>query len=253
MRLVLGSARFPAVEPIAAYPFDAIGDSESGGSDFTLDIYGGLDADVAAGAEVVDTEPQHQPGVLRLVAGDGTPVVRIAEPRVLALRSEFGFNGWVRLDSLAAGQTILERPGAYRLAVVADGSEARFEFSGTGASRSGAVRSRVALEAGRWYHFAAHVQGGRLRLATSGDDHVALGDVIGPVADSPGPLWVGVGADALIDDLAVYDFGGAGERGVPEREHRDRRLARRCPGPEDLFGRKRAFPRRVGGAKRAGR
>lgn len=209
VRLALGTTLSPAVEPIAAYPLDVLEDNIATPQEddhVTSDIYGGLAATVGEGVSIDQSEPLHQPGALRVVATSSASALRIDDPAVLALASDFGFNGWVRFDGVDPGQKLLERSGAYGLEVIRDAGESWLEFYVMSGAERRVVRSRIALEPQRWYQFAAHARDGRLQLALSADTTVALGDSVSTVDPSVAPLRIGVGFNGLIDELAVYDF-----------------------------------------------
>ena len=124
-------------------------------------------------------------------------------------QSEFGFNAWVRFDSLVAGQTIVENEGSFGLELVDDSGDAQIEFFVISAGERKTALSSQILTADTWYHFAAHVKSGRLVLVVGESDEIDLGDTVGSVDITPSPLTIGNTLLGNIDHLELFDFSRA--------------------------------------------
>jgi hypothetical protein len=194
MRLVLGTTRLPAVEPVAAFAFD---DNADG---LTADGYGGPGASVAPGVSLDTSDLERQPASFHF---DGSGGVTLAGP---ALTQEFGFSLWARFDSLAPGQKLVEKAGSYSLELVEVAGQGHLALRVTTGGEVREVVSRQALDAGVWYHVAAEVRNRELALAVAGDDTVELGAGVVSVDASEAPVVVGGTLRGNLDELAVYDF-----------------------------------------------
>jgi hypothetical protein len=199
VRLELGSEHHPVVEPIAAYALDSVQDGVAGRE--TEELYGNSPARVAPGVGL-GSDPAFA-HYLQLYGGGG---LRVEQPEVLALRSEFGLTAWVRFDQVTAGQMLFERQGAYGVWVVEDAGQQRLEFF----VLVGGVRKQVVstepLVPGTWYHVAAQLKGGRLWLGVGVDRNPAVADASGLVDATSSPLEVGGSLQGRLDEVAIYDL-----------------------------------------------
>jgi hypothetical protein len=202
VRLGLGTTKYPVVDPIAAYTFDAIEQVEGGANNVASDIYGVLPATVASGvtADATDTT---RAGTYRF-AGNGQ--VTIPDAPALALTQNFGVSGWVSFDDLAAGQTVVRKAGSYSVQLVTEAGESRLEFAIQSGGQRHRVLSRETVTTGTWYQFAAHFRRGQLALAFGPGDLIALADVPGSSDVSAEPVVIGSGFSGRLDEIALYDL-----------------------------------------------
>jgi hypothetical protein len=197
LRLVLGSTRFPVVEPVAAFALDRV---EEG---LASDLYGGAGAVVAPGVVADDSEPTHQPAALHF---DGSGGLTLSEGLAVQLVEDFDFNLWVRFDATTVGQNVVEKAGSYVLELIDEGNGPRLAFSVLSGGVSRRVVSHQVVTAESWYQVAAHVRNGRLALSVGADDRVDLGDSVTSVDPSPSSVEFGGTLMGHLDDIAVYDF-----------------------------------------------
>jgi hypothetical protein len=200
--LSLGSIRRPNVQPVAVYQLD---DLQAGATEnTTLDAYNGVPAVVGDGVEFVAEGSATGLGSARF---SGVGSLAIATAPFLGLASDFGISGYVRLQSLDAGQKLVEKAGSYGIqTTIVDGAVRLELYVFSGGERKRAL-SAEALAASTWYRFHAHFRAGRLRIAVGDDNNwVDAGDTSGPADSTMAPLTLGSALVGDLDEIQIYDL-----------------------------------------------
>lgn len=197
--LELGTARFPAVQPFAAYSLDLM---DSGTA---ADAFGDpqLTASVHPSVSLETAEPVSGDGFFRFSGAGGLSILH--SPLLETIR-DFGFNGFVRFASLGDGQKILEKEGSYGFQLAENGGAFKLEFFVISGGVRKTVLSSQALAAATWYHFSAHLKSSRLTLSVGESAIVDTADFADSIDITPNPLTIGSSLRGDLDQVEFYDF-----------------------------------------------